>query len=221
MEEKKGKKKDRYFAIGARGVLYNYEMVDDVVFWAILSAAILLIVGIVICLTAPEDYIIFLCSLLFVAEFAIVVSLSIHHIVWSKSLKKADRFTVLFDVGRKEYVLLLPDKKEKRIAADKMVSARANHNVLFNPLLEIFKLNEKHIGNLVFTYVNEEGDEEEIIVNDIDKPEIALLRIEMVKDKYLKGEEIEESETLSVAIEVEGEHNEENVEVEEEDEGKE
>ena len=41
-EEKKGKpKKRRYYAVAARGIVYRYEMVDDIFFWSTLSAVLL------------------------------------------------------------------------------------------------------------------------------------------------------------------------------------
>ena len=71
------------------------------------------------------------------------------------------------------------------IPGAKVVDVRASFNAFFNPVLAIFNLKERHIGYLTFVTKNSEGEENEVVVRDVDMPEIALLRVKIAKEKYL------------------------------------
>ena len=190
MEEKKehNYSKDRYFAVGARGIVYPYEMGDDVFFWGLVFGVLLFVSAVFVCVYAPEGLIPWFCWSFAVLELLIILGLSIHHGIWRNNLRRSDAFTILYDISTKEYVLYLHTAKEQRIPARAVVGLKSSYNKLFNPLLNIFNLNERHLGNITFTYRDAEGEEKRLLVRDIDKPEIALLRVGMVKEQFLGGE---------------------------------
>jgi hypothetical protein len=185
-EEKKGKpKKRRYYAVAARGIVYRYEMVDDIFFWSTLSAVLLFGIAIIIYMNVPIEAFHWICGILAGIQVSIFAALVIHHHRWNKRIQKGDRFTVLFDVDSKDYVLYMREGDIVSIPGAKVVDVRASFNGFFNPILAIFNLKERHIGYLTFVTKNSEGEENEVVVRDVDMPEIALLRVKIAKEKYL------------------------------------
>lgn len=201
-EEKKEKpKKRRYYAVAARGIVYRYELVDDIFFWTAFSAVILFSIAVIFYLTVPIEAFHWICAILTGIEVSIFIALFVHHYIWNQRIRKGDRFTVLFDVDSKDYVLYMREGDTVAIPGAKVVDVRASFNGFFNPVLSMFNLKERHIGSLTFVTKNSEGEENEVVVRDVDMPEIALLRVKIVKEKYLVEDVPDDEDILETGTE--------------------
>ena len=208
MKEKRGidHSKDRYYAVSARGFIRPHEMAKDVFFWGLISSSILFIIAIVLMLNVAESVIPFFSWLLFGIDAIFILTLSIHHYLWARSMTHADGFTILYDITSREYVIYLRRGKERRLPARSIIDIKVGYNCFFNPISELFNLKNRHIGNLIFIYRSAEGIEERLVAHDVDQPEIALLRVGIVKSKFLAG--LEEVKVRDDGhIEIEGEEN--------------
>ena len=209
--------KDRYYAVAARGVIYGYEMADDVLFWGVLLGIVLAICTVPVILRAWENWVPFILWGFVFLEFFLVFFLIIHHAIWRHRLRRSDKFAVLYDITSREFVFYPLGLKEVRIPGKAVTSIRPSFNYLFNPISSLFNLKERHLGNFVVEYLDADGETSKFVVRGVDKPEIALLRVDVVKEKFLSKDaeeikvredgdiQVEGEESISSDIMVEGE----------------
>ncbi|MBO4541431.1 MAG: hypothetical protein J5736_05600 [Bacilli bacterium] len=187
-EEKKDN--DVYFPVGARAVVYPYEMVDNAAGYLLIAAVLLSL----ICLTVGVSKLPTLAKVItyvssVVLEVLILIFFIYFHRKWYYSLRTSDEFTLLYDTTTGDIVCYLHTAKEKRIPAKSIHQVSYAPNLLFRPFSRLFKLLDHDIGNLTLQYTDEKGKKRKLVVRDFSRPTLAASRLESLLKKIHAGEE--------------------------------
>lgn len=181
---------DVYLPIGARAVVYPFEMVDNCAVYVLMGAVILSLV----CLTvgvsnAPTlaKVIVYISSA--VLEFLILLGLIFFHRRWYYSLRTSDEFTLLYDTTSGDVVCYLHTAREKRVLATSIYQVNPAPNLMFRPFSRLFKLLTHDIGNVTIYFKTEKGAKKRLVVRDFSHPTLAASRLEILLKKIRAGEE--------------------------------
>ena len=177
-----------YLPIGARGVVYPYEMVDNSAAYMIGGAVILSLICLTVGINVENAIIKY--SVYWTAvglELLLLFFLIAYHKIWYESLRSSDEFTLLYDTNTGEVVCYLHTAREKRILASEIVSVSAAPNLLFRPLSRLFNLLTHDLGNVTIQYVHN-GRRKRLVVRDFTKPTLAGSRLESLLKKLKDGE---------------------------------
>ncbi len=191
-QEQTQAKKDTgvYLPIGARAVVYPYEMVDNAAVYVLMGAVVLSLICLTVGVSALPNLvkvIVYISSA--VLEFLILMGLIFYHRHWYYSLRTSDEFTLLYDTKTGEVVCYLDTAREKRVMATSIYQVNPAPNLLFRPFSRLFKLLTHDIGNVTIYFKNARGAKKHLVVRDFSHPTLAASRLEILLKKIHAGEE--------------------------------
>ncbi len=182
-----------YLPIGARAVVYPYEMVDNAFAYALLIALLLVFICLTFGLGFPEfpyNPIVYWSAA--GLELLTILILIAYHTQWYDSLRKSDEFTLLYDTTSGDIVCYLHTTKEKRIPAKDIIEVDSHADLFFRPFSRMLNLLSRDLGHVKIVYRKRHG-KRRLVVRDFSKPGVAAIRLNGVLKELRRAEELKQA----------------------------